>query len=207
MNGIEAVTATVAIAGFAIQQALELLAPGVTLGVKKLFPQNPGSTQPIPEADLKKWAMALVAFLLGLGAVLFAKISLLSFVDEKWRGSDGDILVSALVLGAGTEGLNTLTKFFGYVKEGRKKSIAAAIEVAVIPPSVTVKVGETFKFRAGVKNTGNPTVTWEVPHGAGGTIDDQGLYTAPAAAGIYQIFAVSAADSTKHGIGKVIVTS
>lgn len=128
MNGIPAIMATVALAGFAIQQLLQLFEPAVTLAVKAFVPLAGNSTPLISEGDVrdaKKWAMALLAFLLGLLTVLVANISLLAYVKNTWEGTWADIVVSALVLGAGTEGLNTMTKYFGYVKESRKQSIKA----------------------------------------------------------------------------------
>ena len=208
MTGISGLMAIVTIAGFAIQQLLEVIKPFVALYWQTQIPNPSDPTTPTPTAAVWiKWSMALIAFLLGLVTVQLTDITLLSFVKPEWGKTLGDFLVSALVLGAGTEGLNTLTKYFAYVKEARKQSIKPAIEVAISPPSATVKVDQNFAFKATVKNTDNPNVTWEVAHGAGGSIDAQGIYKAPPVAGTYQIVAISEADPTKHAFAKVTVTS
>jgi hypothetical protein len=86
------------------------------------------------------------------------------------------------------------------------------------PISVTVKLGvppslfpnqagwpaQTAQFTASVKNSSNQSVTWAVTGGsANGTIDPNGLYTAPAVApglpAAVSITATSQADSSKSG--------
>ncbi len=200
--------ATVAIAGFAIQQILEIFKPGVLLMIRKYIKsrESTATDRAISEADLMKWSMAILALLMGIATVGLTKISLLVFIEPDCEGGVGDFLVSALVLGAGTEGLNTLTKYFGYVKEGRKLSLAPAIEVSIIPSSITVKVNETFQFKSIVKNSVNIAVKWEVSHSAGGTIDHTGKYKAPNTVGVYQVVAVSVADETKHALATVTVS-
>ncbi len=139
--------------------------------------------------------------------VAVTKISLLKFVESSWERSFGDLLVTALVLGAGTEGLNTLTKYFGYVKEGRKAAVAPEVEVKIVPSSATVGQGKTLQFRSVVKNASNDAVTWEVAHSSGGSIDvGSGLYTAPSQTGTYIVVAVSQSDEAKHAIATVKVT-
>ena len=207
MEIMSKVLATVALAGFAIQQILEMFDPWVSSAISKYVKrrQNTVSGDSLSQAEIKKWFMAVLAFLLGAATVGITKISLLVFVESTWKGGVGDFLVSALVLGAGTEGLNTLTKYFGYVKDGRRTSLAPAVEVSIIPSSTTVKVCDTFQFRSVVKNSQNTAVTWEVSHGAGESIDETGKYTAPKAAGMYQVVAISQADTAKHAISIVKV--
>lgn len=121
MDGITTVTAIVAIAGFAIQQVLELLDPFVA-GFSKFANKKWAKDPPvITKEHLKKWIMAMLAFFLGMAVVGITGISLMGYINAGWENTFGDFLVSALVLGAGTEGMNTLTKYFGYVKEDRKQ--------------------------------------------------------------------------------------
>jgi len=204
MDGISAVMATVAIAGFAIQQVLELLNPLVAVGSKLAHEKWVKDPPVITEEKLKKWIMAMLAFFLGMAVVGITGISLMGYVNAGWENTLGDFLVSALVLGAGTEGMNTLTKYFGYVKEDRKQKAKPVVEVGIIPLHVEVKTNETFTFKAVVKNTENRRVTWEVLHSAGGSID-AGIYSAPGQPGVYQVVAASQADPAKHAIAKVTV--
>ncbi len=158
-----------------------------------------------PTTAAKKGVMGLLGSLLGIGVVLQTDITLLGLLVPKWKDTTGDILVSGLVIGAGTEGLNIVTKYFDYIKQYRKANLTP-LEVAIIPASVSVKQGKKFQFRAAVNNAENQNVSWEVSHGAGGTISGDGKYVAPPQAGTYQVVAVSDADPTKQAIAKVTVT-
>lgn len=208
MGMIPNTPAIVAFAGFAIQQSLELLSPFVSLAIRKHIAGRTATQAVLTEQELKRWWMAFLAILLGAGTVAVTEISLLKFVEPLWARSPGDFLVTALVLGAGTEGLNSLTKYIKYVKDVRKAAAAPDITVVVVPSSITVAHGQTFKFRSVVKNTSNNAVTWEVAHGSGGVIDSaSGLYTAPSHAGTYYVIAVSKADEAKHAVATVKVVS
>jgi hypothetical protein len=201
--------ATVAIIGFAIQQVLEILKPFVALCVKKYVSWRDVSTTKVvmSEAEIMKATMAMLAFILGAIIVGLTKVSLLVFVNPAWGGTFGDIIVSALVLGAGTDGLNTLTKYIGYVKESRKAGIPKSVEISIVPPETPVKVDQTIKFRAFVKNSENKSVQWEVTQGTGGSISTNGEYTAPSTPGEYQVIAISKADQEKYAVATVTVTA
>ncbi|HJW72529.1 MAG TPA: hypothetical protein VJ486_06695, partial [Geothrix sp.] len=69
--------------------------------------------------------------------------------------------------------------------------------VTITPSTATVTASTTRQFAATVANASPQTVTWSVQEGtAGGTIDSNGLYTAPAAPGTYHVVATSTAVST-----------
>jgi hypothetical protein len=197
------------ITGFAIQQTLQILDPAVMGGIyayKKRRvangkPELPGN---MAEGDFKKAVMALLSFLGGLVTVLLTGIKLLFYAREEWGGGPADVFITALVVGSGTEAVNTILKFLGYVKEAQKP--APDVEVSLNNASPTVARGSTFQFRAVVKNSENKVVEWKVLHGNGGSITLDGLYTAPGAAGIYQVTAISSADPTKAAIATVTVT-
>ncbi len=99
-----------------------------------------------------------------------------------------------------TAGSSALTALNGGTAVGQQM----AVTVTVTPATVTVAPSKTQQFTAAVTGT-NKTVTWTVSSG-GGTIDTNGLYTAPAAAGgPYTVTATSAADKTKTGTATVTV--
>lgn len=80
--------------------------------------------------------------------------------------------------------------------------------VLVTPGTVTLLTGRTQAFSATIANATNPAVTWRVGEGdAGGTIDSNGLYTAPATAGTYHVIATSVSDTSKTGVSIVTVQS
>ena len=84
---------------------------------------------------------------------------------------------------------------------------APSISVAVTPSVASATPGGTITFQATVSGTAtgqSTAVTWLVAVG-GGTIDQTGVYVAPATAGTYTVVATSVADPTKTGIASVNV--
>ena len=87
------------------------------------------------------------------------------------------------------------------------------ISVTVFPTATSVVVGQTVPFSATVTGTTNIAVNWEVAGVAGGnstvgTISSSGLYTAPSVLpnpSSQVVTAVSQADTTKRGTGRVQV--
>ena len=151
--------------------------------------------------------MAFLAILLGLFAVYITDLSLLKFIEPTWENTKGDFIVIALVLGAGTEELNTLTKYLGYVKDGRKAAVKPKHMVTIVPYSPSVRVGEKLEFRPVVVNGTDGLVDWKVAHVGGGDIDNiSGMYTAPDLAGTYTIVATSREDSSVYALTNVTVT-
>lgn len=97
-------------AGFAVQRLLELLDPVVNAIA---FVKNN-----------KKIVLGLVS--LGFGAVLAFSVGLR--VLRPLGASSPDLLdaiVTTLIVSAGTEGFNSITKFLGYAKEDKKAAAAS----------------------------------------------------------------------------------
>lgn len=87
------------------------------------------------------------------------------------------------------------------------------VTVSVTPASASVAAGGTQQFTATVGGTPNTAVTWQVNNVTGGsastgTIDSNGLYTAPGSlpAVAITVKAVSQADSTKSATASVNIT-
>ena len=83
---------------------------------------------------------------------------------------------------------------------GSSKSTPPVIGVSVTPVTASVDGGATQQFTAAVSNSTNTAVTWTVT--GGGSIDINGLYTAPTTvptAGTATVTATSQADTTKSG--------
>ncbi|AGY59885.1 hypothetical protein [Gloeobacter kilaueensis] len=136
------ITAIVFLTGFAVQQVLQIFDPLVICLVSKLKEKF---FQGQSDNDLKKSTMSLLSFALGIVIVLFSDIRLLKFISTELAGWI-DLIVSALVVGAGTEAVNTLQKFFGYVKDAQK--LTPVPGVLLVPNAIKVKQGTTFHFRA-----------------------------------------------------------
>ena len=81
------------------------------------------------------------------------------------------------------------------------------VTVGIIPAAVTIPSGWHQTFGATVIGTADTTVTWSVAEGtAGGSVDMQGRYTAPAEPGVYHVLATSQADATKTAQATVMVS-
>ncbi len=81
------------------------------------------------------------------------------------------------------------------------------VVVEISPTSATVPPLGTQQFTETTTGDCNLAVTWSVQEGdAGGTVDDTGLYTAPASPGIFHVVATSVADPSQGGIAVVTVT-
>jgi len=79
------------------------------------------------------------------------------------------------------------------------------ITVDVQPSSVTLDQGATQQFTAQVAGTINSGITWNVDPENGGTITENGLYTAPNTPGTYTVIAASAAEPAKRSEAEVTV--
>lgn len=82
---------------------------------------------------------------------------------------------------------------------------AQTVSVAVDPGSATLYTGQATQFAAAVTGTADLLVTWKVDETGGGTVDQNGMYTAPTAAGSYHVRAVSHAQPEISGVAAVTV--
>ncbi len=97
---------------------------------------------------------------------------------------------------------------------GGGSNFTPVITVTLSPTQATVPVGQTQPFKATVSNTSNTGVTWRVNGASGGnssvgTIDTNGVYTAPAAVpspATVTVTAVANADDTKSASATVTIT-
>jgi hypothetical protein len=80
------------------------------------------------------------------------------------------------------------------------------VRVDVSPVAATVAAGESLALAATVSGPVK-TVDWSVVEGpGGGSVTADGIYTAPATAGVYTVVATSTADATKSGRATMTVT-
>ncbi len=77
--------------------------------------------------------------------------------------------------------------------------------VAINPTAATVAEGTTQAFTARVTGVLNTAVTWTVQEPNGGTVDANGLYTAPTTPGTYHVIATSQAQTTRSATATVTV--
>lgn len=81
------------------------------------------------------------------------------------------------------------------------------VEVKVSPATAALAPGATQAFTASVVGLSDTTATWSVQEASGGSITNEGIYTAPSSAGFYHVVATSAADATRSGSSLVTVTT
>ncbi len=89
----------------------------------------------------------------------------------------------------------------------QKDEEAPEILIQISPAEIIVNTNASHQFSALMTGTENPEVIWKIKEGAtGGSINSNGVYTAPATAGSYTIEAISVADNTKSGTAIVTVS-
>jgi hypothetical protein len=124
------------VAGFAVQQVLELLTGWFSLDSDNRFEKY------------KKVILGIVSLTLGLFlAGCVREFRVLHALKIDTVGTGLDVFISALVLSAGTEGVNSVLKFFKYSKEDKKataaskdpKTALAANAVAGVPAPEALK--------------------------------------------------------------------
>ncbi len=99
-------------AGLAIQQLLELLD---SIFLKKFLGD-----------EYKKAILGLLSLVAGLGLAFGAGLRVLELLGASapWYW---DELTTGLIISGGTQGINSILKFLGYAKEGKKADAAAKI--------------------------------------------------------------------------------
>jgi hypothetical protein len=198
--------ALISIAGFAIQRSLELLDPFLALlsnGLSSLGKKvNKKEVMPfgLTEKELKAWLIALISFLIGLIIAGTNSIVLLKDTKPVWNQ-----LVIALAISLGTNGVNSLFKYTEYAKDARRVEVKSLPVITIIPNTSTIKTGAQTKFLASLAGTDNQAVTWKVLESGGGTIDAEGLYTAPTQPGTYHVAATSLANEAASNSAVVTV--
>ena len=103
-------------AGLAVQQLLEIL--------DRLIEQLFSVTEPLGLNIDKKLILGLISLLFGLFLAAGAGLRVLEPLGVENAGFF-DVIVTGLIISAGTESLNAIVKFLGYVKEDRKATATA----------------------------------------------------------------------------------
>src|SRR3569833_1054953 len=97
------------------------------------------------------------------------------------------------------------------VVDGNKKATAQvsvnSVAITVSPTIGDLEPGSTQQFTATVTGSVNHNVAWSLQEGAGGSITNDGLYTAPVSTGVFHLVATSAADSTRSATVAITVAN
>lgn len=103
-------------AGLAIQQLIEI--------TDRFIEQVLKFAGPSLGIDIdKKLVLGLISFVAALFLTVGAGLRVLQPLGVQ-QGDIADVLVTALIISAGTESFNSIIKFLGYVKEDRKVTAA-----------------------------------------------------------------------------------
>lgn len=196
-------TALVFLTGFAIQQVLQMLDPLVNLLLFRADSSSPRS--PFAAAnttdDLKKTIMTMLAAVLGGLAAWWTGIRLIVLLLPN-ADSIGDFFVTALVLGSGTDAVNSVVKYLGYVKDARNP---AGTGLEIEPHVAAAAQGSQVSFRALERGSASP-VTWQVLDMEGGQINPEtGLYSASQMPGTYRILATSKRNPSRTAVTTITV--
>lgn len=109
-------------AGFAVQRLIE-----IADAVAAFLLPGWGNA----DGKLKHFVLAIVSLIAGLAIATWTGIRVLKPLGS--TGPDSlDIFATALVISAGTEGVNSIVKFLGYKKEEQKKETDVVPKPAVL---------------------------------------------------------------------------
>lgn len=134
-----------------------------------------------------------------------------------WNTQNATALVSsnfgaAVLNGSATVTPSETTTYTLTVRNDGGQTAVGSVAVRVSPVTVTVtpspaavNVGESVTLTAQVGGAVDTRVTWSVQESGGGSITADGVYTAPAAAGVYHIQAASVADTRKSAVTEIRV--
>lgn len=81
------------------------------------------------------------------------------------------------------------------------------IKVVITPNTTRVKPLESVRFEAHIEGSNSQEIRWSMAENNTGTIDNNGLYSAPAKEGVYEIKAHSVKFSDKSDSAYVVVSS
>jgi hypothetical protein len=87
------------------------------------------------------------------------------------------------------------------------KVVDQVVTIDVQPVAPQLRPGDSVTFVATVSGSSDRTVSWAVAEPQGGTVDANGRYTAPGAAGSYHVVATSVPHPSAKGTATITVTS
>jgi hypothetical protein len=89
----------------------------------------------------------------------------------------------------------------------RQSAKQNSASVTINPREATVHVGQTQTFEAVVKGTQSTGIRWAVGERNGGSITEDGVYTAPTHVGLYHVVATSEENPAARAVAKVTVVT
>ena len=119
---------------------------------------------------------------------------------------------SLFIAGNATGTYHVLSKLKNDSSKGATSTVRISEEDVILPVSITIDpkiieifTNESILFKSFINNTDNKNTTWKVAEEGGGTIDDNGLYTAPNMVGTFHVQAIPKADISKVDMAAITV--
>jgi len=112
----------ISLGGFVVQRVLEVIDPIIIITVRKVEAWEWFKKWKVTEEELKAPVEALAGLGIGTLAAMCFKIGL---ADTTHTFLNNPFFIGFMISG-GSEGVNILTKFFDYLKEGRKLAAGMA---------------------------------------------------------------------------------
>ena len=91
-------------------------------------------------------------------------------------------------------------------EQGEKEELADAVKVVITPNTANLEPLQQVRFTALVEGSASQEVNWSVVEKNGGSIDRNGLYTAPPTEGVFEIQAQSAKFGNDKASAYVVVS-
>ena len=89
---------------------------------------------------------------------------------------------------------------------GRNQEVASDVRVVITPNTSNLEPLQQLRFTAVVEGCASQEVNWSVVEKNGGSIDRNGLYTAPAMEGVFEVQAQSVKYGNCHASAFVVVS-
>ncbi|HEX2950038.1 MAG TPA: hypothetical protein VHV83_10830 [Armatimonadota bacterium] len=95
---------------------------------------------------------------------------------------------------------------FGVAEVNVTDQPISGISVSITPSQATIPINSNLQLTATVAGTTNTAVNWYVWEENGGTVDQNGLYTAPGITGTFHVLAYSAEDPNIGAVARITIT-
>ena len=116
------------------------------------------------------------------------------------------------IAGTATGTYHIIAKLKDYPDISASSTVSISEESVFLPVSITIDpkimemyVNDSILFKSFINNTDNKDTTWKVAEEGGGTIDDNGVYTAPNMVGTFHVQAIPKADISKVDMAAITV--
>ena len=136
------------------------------------------------------------------GAIVLVSPTSLKFTSDAAAVATTDAAGIVHAVALGTANIQVVDN-----ESGKTAAVPISVvdPVVISPKTITLTFDDQTQFTAIVTGLSSPEVVWKVEEQSGGTITQNGNYTAPKIAGTYHVTVTSAVDSTRFATAVVTV--